>query len=185
MLRDRPSPKLQVIQGGLPPEPEHEWTAAEILRRVMPSIKRLPFVTVKKDAKPQWNPENFWNVASTRSWSRDYKRGEQYAIAAVTAMRADGCNGLADIFRDMVDKVVEQERMARREKRRLPKRDVVVVGFLHQLGNMPEPNQDAELARELDEENLLSRKNHDSNAGIKVLRQAEIETRFRASVPSH
>lgn len=129
-------PALQLIEGGR--ASDREWTDADIRRLSMPSIKALPFVKVKKDAEPQWHPESYWHVAQSRDWAQSHERGRQYAIAAVAAMREDGRNVLGGILRDMVRAGVDREITARKEKRRHPRRDVVMIGFLNQLGKMIE-----------------------------------------------
>jgi len=57
-----------------------------------------------------------------------------------------------EIFRAMIQCSVEREKATRKEKRRQPRRDVVMTGFLHQLEKMATPNQDAEFASDLDQE---------------------------------
>jgi hypothetical protein len=141
-------PKLQVIEGGL--LPEHEWTEAEVRRVYEPAIKALPFVGLKKDAEPRWRPESYWRVTQSTSKDQDEVRGQHYAIAAVAAMRADGCNVLPDIFRDMIDASVKRELDAIKNKRRYPKRDTVMRGFLDQLAKMFDPRVGGEFADEFD-----------------------------------
>jgi hypothetical protein len=148
-MPNRSIPKLQVIEGGL--LPERELTLADALRMVQPSIKALPFVKVKKDAEPQWHPESHWNVRQSRNWNENHARGAQYAVAAVAAMRADGCNVLSNIFSAMIQANVDRIITARKEKRREPKRDTVMVGFLHQLGAMFEPQDGGEFAAYVDD----------------------------------
>jgi hypothetical protein len=126
---------LRVIQGSLPTQ--REWTEAELRRLSQPTIKALPFVKLQKDAQPMWCPESFWHVEQTGNWDRDYVRGREYAIAAMSAIRVDGRNVLPSIFRDMIASGVEREK--RKGKRR--RGDVVMVGFVHQLGKMFDPRQ--------------------------------------------
>lgn len=139
---------LYVIEGGLPPE--QEWTEAEIRRLCMPTIKALPFVKLKQNAESQWHPESFWNVCQTRSRNQDLARGAQYALAAMTAMRADGRNVLSHIFRDMIDARVERTLKAQKVKSRNPGRDLVMSGFLDQLVKMFEPRDGGEFVAEMD-----------------------------------
>jgi hypothetical protein len=97
-----------------------------------------------------WHPESHWHVTPTRNWDQAYARGGQYAIAAVSATRADGCNVLSRIFRDMIKSSVERENTARKEKQRRPRGDAVMAGFLHQLEKMFEPKEHGELGADLD-----------------------------------
>jgi hypothetical protein len=149
------APRLQVIEGGRPPD--HEWTEADIRRMLQPSIKALPFVKTKPDAQPTWHPESYWDVRQSRSWDESQKRGRQYAVSAVAAMRADGINVLSSIFRDMIHGTAKQIATAQKEKRREPKRDAVMGGFLSQLAAMYEPRDGGEFGAEIDRALSLGR----------------------------
>ena len=120
----------RVIEGGAPPA-DHEWTAAEIRALNYPTVKALPFIKLKKNAEPGWQPESFWNVEPTGDYDRDYARGKSYAVQAVAAMQADGKNVLSQIVQDMIQDGIKRAKL-RGPKRRSP----AVVGFLHQLGRM-------------------------------------------------
>jgi hypothetical protein len=143
-----PTPKFQVIEGGRPPT--HEWTDDEIRGLLMSAIKALPFVKLKKGDLPMWRPESYWHVSLTRNRDQDIARGRQYAVAAVDAMRSDGLNVLHSIFQDMTDAGVEREIEARKHKRSA-KRDLVMFGFLNQLGKMFEPKDGGVFRAELDD----------------------------------
>lgn len=143
---DRPT--LQLIEGGR--RAEHEWTDEELRRLEMPSIKALPFVKLKKDAEPGWLPESFWHVVRTRDGDQDRARGSRYAVAAIQAMRADGCNVLSRILRDMIRSEVEREATARKEGRRRSRYDAVMAGFLDGLGVIFASCGNVLLAQELD-----------------------------------
>ena len=143
-----PTPKFQVVEGGRPPA--HEWTEEEIRGLLMSAIKALPFVKLKKGDQPMWRPESYWHVSQTRSRDQDIVRGEQYAVAAVDAMRSDGLNVLHNIFQDMADAGVKREIEARKHKRSA-KRDLVMFGFLNQLGKMFESRDGGVFRAELDD----------------------------------
>jgi hypothetical protein len=132
----RAQTKLRLIHGGLPPETE--WTEAAMRRLLKPSIKQLPFVQLKPNAEPLWEPNSYWYVSTARSWGQAYRLGQDYARQAVAAMQADGFNVLPSIFRDMVESGIERakEQKARRRRRH---RDVVMIGFMHQLSVMFSP----------------------------------------------
>lgn len=68
----------------------------------------------------------------------------------MAAMRADGCNVLSHIFREMIDAGVKRDIEARKNKRQ-PKRDLVMSGFLQQLAKMFEPRDGGEFITDMDE----------------------------------
>jgi hypothetical protein len=129
----RARPKLRLIHGGLPPE--HEWTEAAVRRIMKPSIKQLPFVQLKPNAEPLWEPNSYWYVSTAGRWGQAYRLGQDYARQAVAAMQADGFNVLPSIFRDMIDSGIEHAKQKKGRRRG----DVVMLGFLHQLGHMFSP----------------------------------------------
>jgi hypothetical protein len=69
----RTRPKLRLIHGGLPPETE--WTEAAVRRIMKPSIKQLPFVQLKPNAEPLWEPNSYWYVSTARSWAQATEPG--------------------------------------------------------------------------------------------------------------
>ncbi len=90
-------------------------------------------------------------------------------------MRADGKNVLSGIFRAMIDSAAAREKVARKEKRR-PRPDAAMAGFLHQLGKMLEPNQDARLAADLDRSIEYAKEIMGAMRGLKCSDKQELKT---------
>ncbi len=112
---------------------EHEWTDEDARRIFHPTVKALPFIKLKTDHQPAWQPESYWCVEPSGKFEKDYELGKLYARQCVAAMRADGCNCLSNIFGDMIRDGIEREKPGKRRKRR---RSPAIVGFLHQLAQM-------------------------------------------------
>jgi len=105
--------------------------AEKVRRRVGPSVKRLPFVTVKGGSR-RARAVSYWNDVPTRNGRDDFKRGKKYAALTIEAMTADGCASwyLEKIIEAIVADAVSRKVRGGKHSRTLPP---AVDGFIHEL----------------------------------------------------
>jgi hypothetical protein len=113
---------------------DKKWTEAEIRRVFGPSIKRLPFVAMKEDAK-SWcdNALNYWCDEPTKHGHVDFKRGVLYAELTLKAIKKDGTcpRYLEHILEAIIDDAIERRRKGGKKSR--TNRTSTVHGFVHKL----------------------------------------------------
>ena len=61
------------------------WTPARLRRSCAPSVKLLPFVTLRVDGNPYAPAASYWDVAPSGKPRDDFKRGKQYAAMTIEA----------------------------------------------------------------------------------------------------
>ena len=110
------------------------WAPDKLRRRLGPSLKRLPFVTIKGGG-PSASVANYWNDAPTKNGRDDYKRGKKYAVLTIKAMTADGCASwyLEKIIQAIVADAVSRKAKGGKHSRTLPP---AANGFIHELSRL-------------------------------------------------
>lgn len=100
-------------------------------RMVAPSVRHLPFVTLKSK-RPRAGATNYWNDVPTGNGRNDFRRGKQYAALTIKAMIADGCASwyLEKIIHAIVVDAVARKAKGGKHSRTLPP---AVDGFIHEL----------------------------------------------------
>jgi hypothetical protein len=116
------------------PRFDKPWSEAKVRRAYGPSIKMLPFVAMKEDAK-SWcdNPLNYWCDEPTKKGHVDFRRGVLYAELTLKAIKKDGAcpHYLERIFEAIIDDAIERRRKGGKGSR--TNRTSTVHGFLHKL----------------------------------------------------
>jgi hypothetical protein len=105
-------------------------TPQKIRRKLGPSVKRLPFVTLA-GGSPRSRVKSYWNDVPTANGRDDFKRGKKYAALAIEAMTADGCAWyLERIMEAIVADARSRKARGGKHSRTLPP---AVDGFIHEL----------------------------------------------------
>ncbi len=107
------------------------WRPETSPRAVAPSVRRLPFVTLKSKHSTA-GATNYWNDVPTGNGRIDFRRGKQYAALTIKAMIADGCAAwyLEKIIHAIVVDAVARRTKGGKHSRTLPP---AVAGFIHEL----------------------------------------------------
>ena len=106
-----------------------ETSHAELSRHNLTAAKSLPFVKLRPNDQPMWQPQSFWHVRPTGKRERDFELGRAHARKAIAAMKADRNDALISrIIRDMLDAGVE--RAAKTGRRR---HEATMLGFLAEI----------------------------------------------------
>ena len=106
--------------------------AGEILRYTLPATKALPFVKLRDNDQPLWQPESFWHVEPTGKRESDFKLGREYARLAIAAMKADRNSHLmARVIQDIIKDAVE-----RLGDKRQGRRSPAALGFLAEISDI-------------------------------------------------
>jgi hypothetical protein len=108
-----------------------DWRSEKIRRTLGPSVKRLPFVTIKRGS-PCADAASYWNDVPTGDGREDFRRGKKYAALAIEAVTADGCASwyLEKIIQAIVVDAVSRKARGGKHSRTLPP---AVDGFIHEL----------------------------------------------------
>jgi hypothetical protein len=105
-------------------------TPRALRRKLGPSLKRLPFVTIKQGG-PRAGVKRYWNDVPTGNGRDDFKRGKKYAALTIDAMTEDGCTWyLERILEAIVADAVSRRAKGGKHSRTLPP---AVDGFIHEL----------------------------------------------------
>jgi hypothetical protein len=125
----RPTSFLRLAYSAPAPQ---ELSSSGIRRYTRPAAKSLPFVKLRPNDQPLWQPESFWNVEPTGKREYDFKLGRKYARLAIAAMKADGDSHLISlIIQDIV-----KDTVARMGKKGRGARNATVLGFLAEISEV-------------------------------------------------
>jgi hypothetical protein len=128
-VRPRLSPSGSFLRLAYSAPAHEEADAAETSRYALTAAKSLPFVKLRANDQPMWQPHSFWHVRPTGKREHDFQIGRAHARKAIAAMKADRNTALiSQIIRDMLEEGVE--RAAKTGRRR---HDPIMLGFLAEI----------------------------------------------------
>ena len=126
-LRLSPSGPFLRLAYSAPAREQNSTT--ELGRYNLTAAKSLPFVKLRPNDQPMWQPQSFWHVRPTGKRERDFELGRAHARKAIAAMKADRNDALiSQIIRDMLEAGVE--RAAKTGRRR---HEATMLGFLAEI----------------------------------------------------
>jgi len=104
-------------------------STTELGRYNLTAAKSLPFVKLRPNDQPMWQPQSFWHVRPTGKRERDFELGRAHARKAIAAMKADRNDALISrIFRDMLEAGIERATKTGRRRH-----DPTMLGFLAEI----------------------------------------------------
>lgn len=128
-LRPRLSPSGSFLRLAYSAPGRGETSSAELGRYTLTAAKSLPFVKLRANDQPTWQPQSFWHIQPTGKREHDFQLGRAHARKAIAAMKADGNTALiSQIIRDMLAESIE--RAAKTGRRR---HDPTMLGFLAEI----------------------------------------------------
>lgn len=128
-IRPRLSPSGSFLRLAYSAPSREETSRAELSRYTLTAAKSLPFVKLRPNDQPMWQPQSFWQVRPTGKREHDFELGRAHARKAIAAMKADRNDALiSQIIRDMLEAGIE--RAVKTGRRR---HDAILLGFLAEI----------------------------------------------------
>jgi len=129
-LKSKPSRQMTFPRLAYSAPASSEVTIEELRRLTLPATKALPFVKLRVNDQPLWQPESYWCVRSTGKRDTDVQLGRSYAHKAIAAMKADRNSRLiAHIVQDIIREAVA--RTGKKKGARGP--SPIAIGFLNEI----------------------------------------------------